>query len=400
MLGWEFPPYHSGGLGVASLGLAQALVEQNVEVIFVLPKKINVSHDSIKLIFANVPNIKIKSVDTALIPYLVSHEYAHLRSLSDNSIYKGSLFEEMARYAELIGAIAREEEFDVIHAHDWLSYPAGIEAKRVSGKPLILHVHATSFDQSGRGPVNPQQYEVERHAMHIADVVITVSEFTKNTIVREHGVDPNKVQVVHNGIEAVPLTGHQRDFFELKASGKKIVLYHGRLTIQKGPDYFIRAAKRVLEYNANVLFVVAGEGDMEHQTIRLAAELGISDNVLFAGALWGEERDRMFRAADLYVMPSVSEPFGLTPLEALIIGDTPVIISKQSGVSEVLKHALTVDFWDIDEMANKIISVLENGALSKELSENGKKEAYGITWQKAASKVTEIYHTIVNFFKK
>ena len=400
MLGWEFPPYHHGGLGVASLGLAQALVEQDVEVIFVLPKKLDISHDSIKLVFANVPNVKIKSVDTALTPYLVSHEYARLRSLTGSLVYGGSLFEEMARYAELIGDIAREAEFDVIHAHDWLSYLAGIEAKHVSGKPLILHVHATSFDQSGRGPVNPQQYEVERHAMNIADVVVTVSEFTKDTIVNHYGVDPRKVQVVHNGIETASLDDREDDLFALKASGKKIVLYHGRLTIQKGPDYFIRAAKRVLEYNPNVLFIISGEGDMEHQIIRLAAELGISEHVLFAGALWDEERDRMYRAADLYVMPSVSEPFGLTPLEALIKGDTPVIISKQSGVSEVLKHALTVDFWDIDEMANKIIAVLGNGALSKELSTNGRKEAFGITWHKAASKVVEIYNDIVNFFKK
>lgn len=401
MLGWEFPPHHSGGLGVACLGLSQALVEKGVEVIFVLPKKVDVNHDAIKFIFANVPNIKIRGVDTALTPYITGGEYKLQRKFMDNDLYGSTLFEEMYRYAELVRDIAEEETFDVIHAHDWLSYLAGIEAKKVSGKPLILHVHATSFDQAGRGRVDERLYSLEKYCMEQADSVITVSQFTKDTVTNNLGINPNKVRVVHNGVDIISSNNsNPNNCFVLKSSGKKIVLLHGRITIQKGPDYFIRAAKRVLEYDPNVLFVVSGTGDMEYQVIALASELGISENVIFAGALWGEERDCIYQAADLYVMPSVSEPFGIVPLEALLKGDTPVLISKQSGVSEVLKNALKVDFWDIEEMANKIIAVLHHEPLARQLTEYGKNEARGITWAKAADKCIEIYNDLLGVFNK
>lgn len=397
MLGWEFPPYNSGGLGVACLGIAQALVDCGVDISFVLPKKIDVKHDSIKLLFANVPNIRFTGVETGLTPYVTSDQYDQIRA-KVGDIYGATLFEETIRYAGLVRDIALSDDFDAIHAHEWLSFLAGIEAKKVTGKPLIVHVHATSFDQSGGGSVDPRVYRIEKLGMEEADVVIAISNFVKNTLTEKYGINPDKIRVVHNGIEQVPDNQGGEDYdhevLALKGEGYKMVLFLGRITVQKGPDYFLKAAKRVLEHEPKTIFIVAGSGDMEGQMIREAAEMGIGDKVFFTGFLRGNERSRIFRSADLFVMPSVSEPFGLVPLEALIEGDTPVLISKQSGVSEVLQNALKVDFWDIDDMANKIIAVLRNEPLSDQLTSYGKKEARGLTWEKAAKKIIEIYKNI------
>ncbi|MCR4322833.1 MAG: glycosyltransferase family 4 protein, partial [Candidatus Azambacteria bacterium] len=303
-------------------------------------------------------------------------------------------FEEVLAYSACAAAIARMSSFDVIHAHDWLSFLAGLEAKRVSGKPLIVHVHATEFDRTGGTGVNARVYDIERRGMQEADRVIAVSQWTKNIIVEHYGVSPEKIEVVHNGVE-------ERDFRRLpseldswKAQGKKIVLFHGRVTLQKGPDYFLRTARRVLEFFPQAVFVVSGIGDMLPQMVREAVTLGISDKVFFVGALWDEERDKMYQAADVVMMPSVSEPFGIVPLEALSNG-APVLISKQSGVSEVLSHALKSDFWDTDEMANKIVSILKNESLKSTLRANGNREASTVTWSKAAQKVLGVYKALV-----
>lgn len=397
MLGWEFPPYNSGGLGVACLGIAQALVDCGVDISFVLPKKIDIKHDSINLLFANVPNISFTGVETGLSPYITSTEYSEIRS-KVGDIYGATLFEETIRYAGLVRDIARGEDYDVIHAHEWLSFLAGIEAKKVTGKPLVVHVHATSFDQSGGGSVDPRVYRIEKLGMEEADIVIAISQFVKNTLTEKYGIDPNKIRIVHNGIEQIPESsgegGSNSKILALKNEGYSMVLFLGRITVQKGPDYFLKAAKKVLELEPKTIFVLAGSGDMEGQMIRQAAETGIGDKVFFTGFVRGDERSCLFRSADLFVMPSVSEPFGLVPLEALVEGDTPVLISKQSGVSEVLQNALKVDFWDIDDMANKIIAVLRHEPLSGQLVKHGKKEVKGITWEKAAKKIVEIYKNI------
>lgn len=401
MLGWEFPPHSTGGLGVACLGLAQALTAENVDISFVLPRRINVSHDSIRLLFADVPNISFTSVDTALQGYVTSREYADIVARSGGSHpYGNTLLEEVRRYALMVRDIAKRETFDIIHAHDWLSMLAGVEAKKVSGKPLVIHVHATSFDQAGGDNVNPETYAIERHAMHEADRVVAVSGYTKNIIVNKYGIDPNKVRVVHNGVLRPNGAPTDAKILAFKEAGYKIVLYLGRVTIQKGVDYFLKAAKRTLEYEPETIFIVAGTGDMESQMMQEAGWLGISDKVLFLNKfVGGEERLSLLKSADVFVMPSVSEPFGLVPLEALIEGGTPVIISKQSGVSEVLKNALRVDFWDTDEMANQIIAVLQHQGLAHQLSEYGTEEANGITWQKAAQKCIEIYQELTGFWQ-
>lgn len=404
MFGWEYPPHNSGGLGVACQGLTRSLSERGYEVIFVMPKKLDVSSPWARMVFAERPEPVGYAVNSPLTPYIITS--SKYRREHGGGIYAGNLFDEVARYREAGASIAGNERFDVIYAHDWLSFGAGVEAKKASGKPLIAHVHATEYDRSGLSAwgaqaggasgVNTYVYEVEKAGMEAADRVVAVSELTKQVIVSKYGIPAEKVRVVHNGIDesTAPSGLGLKRLRHLKNSGYRIVLFLGRITLQKGPDYFLRAAKQVLEREPHVLFVIAGSGDMEEEIMRLAGSLGISNNVLFTGFLGGPERHEMYTAADLFVMPSVSEPFGITPLESMKLG-TPVLISKQSGVAEVVRHALKVDFWDIDEMTNKILSVIGHGALREALSENAKDEADRITWADAALKLDGILHELV-----
>ena len=304
--------------------------------------------------------------------------------------YSGDLFAEAGRYARLVLRLARSERFDIIHAHDWLTYPAGLAAAHATGKPLVVHVHATEFDRSGEH-VNQRVYDIERRGMHGAARVACVSDYTRRICEHRYSVDPRKLRVVYNGIDvdsAQPAEGARIE------ARDKIVLFLGRITMQEGPEYFIAAAKRVLEKIDNVKFVVAGSGDMATRMIELAAQMGIGHKVLFTGFLRGKDVARVFELADLYVMPSVSEPFGIAPLEAIAHG-TPVIISKQSGVSEILTHALKVDFWDIDDMANKIVAVLRHPPLSRTLQEHGSMEIRRLTWDGAAEKAVRVYEEAI-----
>ena len=401
MFGWEFPPFNSGGLGVACQGLTRSLSRRGFEVLFVMPKKLDVRSEFARMIFADVDASKDAAVlegyvvNSMLTPYLSSSTY--MRKEGERGIYGRDLFSEVARYRATGARIAREETFDIIYAHDWLSFGAGIEAKKATGKPLIVHVHATEFDRcGGESGINQEVFDVERQGMQEADCVIAVSELTKQIIIRYYGIASEKVRVVYNGIDesTAPSGVGMRRLRSLKESGYKIVLFLGRITLQKGPDYFLRAAKRVLEKDPRVIFVVSGSGDMEDSILQLSASLGISKNVVFTGFLTGTDRHEMYVAADLFVMPSVSEPFGITPLESMKLG-TPVLISKQSGVAEVVKHALKADFWDVDEMANKILSVVSHPALGESLSRNAQTEADALTWAAAAIKVDGIVHELI-----
>ncbi len=385
---------------MACYGLTRSLSRANVAVTFVLPKPITNMNEhrflKIRFIGDSKGRIKIKSISSYLRPYLSIETYdEYLKRLAGVPLdYALSLIDEVRRYGMLARDIALDEEFDVIHAHDWLSFGAGIEAKNVSGKPLIVHVHATEFDRTAGHP-NQQIYEEERRGLQAADCIIAVSHRTKSTIVEHYGIHPEKIVVIHNGLDH---DEHGRELpdilHEIKAQGKKIVLFFGRITIQKGPDHFLRAAKRVLDYDPNVIFIVAGAGDMEHQSIRLAADLGISKNVIFTGSIWGDDRIRLFRAADLYVMPSVSEPFGITALEALANG-TPLLLSKQSGAGEVVTHTLRSDFWDVDDMADKILGVLGSRSLKDTLSENGLRDVRRVTWDDTAGKCILVYRDMI-----
>lgn len=398
--GWDYPPVKNGGLGVACKGLTEQLVSLGVEVVFVLPKAQDICFPG-KHIFADNERITVRPVYSPLIPYGKSNTLLKTITNVDgkDTVHARVLIDEVYRYARKAAVIAAEKEHDVIHAHDWVSYLAGMNAKRVSGKPLVLHVHATSFDQAGGGNVDPEIYKIEQEAFEEADSIVAISNFTKDIIAEKYNVDASKIIVIHNGCDLEAYSELSPALQELKANGKKIVLFHGRLTIQKGPDYFVRAARRVIDVDPSVVFVISGWGDMERQIMHLVGELGLSGNVIFAGALWDEERDRMYQSADLLVMPSVSEPFGLVPLEAIQNG-TPVLISKQSGVSEVLKHALRVDFWDVEEMANKILAAVKYEPLNRQLREYSRNELMQLSWRKAAHKVKEVYGRLRSWFNE
>lgn len=397
MFGWEIPPYNSGGLGVACLGLMKALMEQGAQISFVLPKKLNITLFGIKIIFADNEHLEDTELYSA---YVSSDKFSSLTISKANSSISSSLFDNVESYARQARKIAKREDFDVIHAHDWLSFKAGVEAKKVSGKPLVVHVHATEFDRSGGLNVNQTVYEIEKYGLEQADQVIAVSNYTKRMLVEKYGIAEDKITVVHNGVDQTQTDPHQNELLaQFKKQGCKLVIFVGRLTLQKGPDYFLKAAKKVLQFDPKVIFVFAGSGDMQHELIEQAVSLGISGSVYFAGFLRDEELTALYHSADLFVLPSVSEPFGIAPLESVING-TPVLISKQSGVSEVLTHALKTDFWDIDDMVDKILSVLDHDSLRTTLKDNSEQEVKGITWQKAAAKCVQIYRKIMGNFKQ
>lgn len=397
MFGWEFPPYNSGGLGVACQGLARALAARNVELTFVLPRKIGVSDEAFRFRFADVPNMTIEEIDSLLVPYITSEKYKMLvNGMEENGPYGSTLFEEVRRYGVLAKGIAKSERPDIIHAHDWFSFRAGMESRKATGKPFIAHVHSTEVDRTTGNPYK-YIYDEEKRGIDGADRVITVSDFTKHVLIDKYGADAIKINIVHNGIDA----GNYRVGRELpsglttlKKKGYKIVLFVGRITIMKGVDYLVKAAKRVLEYDPKVMFVIVGSGDMEGQVMQQAAGLGISNKVLFPGFIRGQELSDIYKSADLFVMPSVGEPFGLVSLESLLNG-TPVLISKQSGVSEVLPNALKTDFWDVDDMADKILSVLKYKSLRNELSINGARDAASCNWENAAEKCENIYTKLI-----
>jgi len=423
MLGWEFPPYISGGLGTACYGLTKAMDRLGIGITFVLPKVDPTQHSSHVKVFSAqgsmmvggtraFKNVCFRTVASPLRPYLTSGTYEHqsaecgrredkkgrrVRSWrwggSDPwENYGGDMYEEVQRYACQAAEIATIEEFDVVHAHDWMTYPAGIAVAKASGKPLIVHVHSTEFDRSGEH-VNQMIYDIERMGMHAALRVIAVSYFTRGIIISRYGVNSEKVEVVHNGVER-----SDNDHWFLADTGikrnERIVLFLGRITMQKGPEYFLQAAKKVLEVVDDVKFVMVGSGDLMHRAVEMAAELGIGHKVLFTGFLRGDDVQKIYKMADLFVMPSVSEPFGIVPLEALN-NNVPVIISKQSGVSEVLKHALKVDFWDVNEIANKIVAVLKYPPLEMTLRNYGNFEVRKLNWKESAEKCARIYEELL-----
>ncbi|KKQ43252.1 MAG: Glycosyl transferase, group 1 family [Microgenomates group bacterium GW2011_GWC1_37_8] len=386
MIGWELPPFYSGGLGIACLGLIQALNKKGAKITFVLPRKMDVKVDGINLIFADV-NEKSSMVTS----YTSSSEWLKLFSIDP---FPPDFIQGAIEYAKKMYKIAKKQNADIIHAHDWMTYPAAIVAKEVLGKPLVVHVHSTEYDRTGGHNPNPQVYAIEKEGLNCADVVIPVGGYMKDILINNYSVPEEKIKVVYNGVDDDFKKDLPPALTSFKELGYKIVLYLGRITLQKGPEYFVWAAKRVSEYDSRVIFVVTGSGDMQDYMISEAARLGILDKFLFTGFLRGDDRDRIFQAADLYVMPSVSEPFGLVALEAIIRG-TPVLVSKQSGVAEILKNALKVDFWDTEEMANKILAVLRYHALPSDLIKEGSKEIGQFSWSNSADKVMGIYNLLI-----
>lgn len=448
MLGWEFPPFISGGLGTACYGLTKAMSGTGTDVLFVLPRAVSSPFSShVKLIrpqagsvssamtaefrLAEFENVTFRTIDASLTsPYQTPQDFQQQAAAGRQAgvmhadgasavdpaglvagaaipaalaggdyagvNYAGDLFFEVQRYAALAAEIARTEMYDIVHAHDWMTFAAGLSVAALRGVPLVVHVHSTEFDRSGSN-VNQKIYDIERRGMHGAIKIIAVSHLTKMAIVNHYGIDPGKIEVVYNAIETQAPRSEEAAEFHI-AGDEKVVLFLGRITLQKGPEYFLAAAKKVLEVMGNVKFVMAGSGDLTARTIEMANELGIGGRVLFTGFLKQDDVTRLFRLADLYVMPSVSEPFGIAPLEAMS-HDVPVIISKQSGVSEVLNHVLKVDFWDVDEMANKIVAVLKHPPLASMLREHGAFEVRKLCWDDAARRCLEVYDAAIDTMK-
>src|SRR3989344_4959124 len=376
MFGWEFPPFKTGGLGTACHGLTKGLSRNGAKVTFVMPiAPEGAQSNFVKILGADkfAKKIKIHKINSLLTPYMTSESYEtkynSLNASGKQEVYGKNLYEEVQRFSATSGMIAKQEKHDLIHVHDWMTYQAGINAKKISGKPLIVHIHATEFDRTGGNPNNTIS-NIEYNGLKEADLVIANSNFTKQNVIQHYKIKPDKIKVVHWGIDE---TNYGEKYKSPMTQKDKIVLFLGRVTIQKGPDYFIEVAKKVSDNYPNVKFIVAGEGDMLPRMIARSAELGISHKIVFTGFLQGQDVYKAFQTADLYVMPSVSEPFGLVALEALK-NNTPILISKQSGVSEVINNALKTDFWDINEMTNKIVNVLKYDELREELRENGSKE--------------------------
>lgn len=389
MLGWELPPFNSGGLGEACYGLAKALSKKGVKISFVLPKRVDINVDFLELVFADIQK------DLEKIPSAYS-TYPLLAKFTDAGIpFPRDFVAAALKYAEKVKDIALNYQPDIIHAHDWMTYPAGIVAKEVTGAPLVAHVHSTEFDRTGGHFPNPIVFALEKEGLEKADRVLPVGGFMKGVLVKNYGINPEKITVVYNGIEESVKKNFPPALKAFKELGYKIVLYLGRITLQKGPEYFVRAARKVSEYDPKVIFVVTGTGDMQDFMVSEAVRAGVIDKFVFTGFLRGDEKNQIYQSADLYVMPSVSEPFGITALEAISNG-TPVLISKQSGVSEILENALKVDFWDIDEMANKILAVLKYSSLNVDLRKESRKEIKNITWDKAADKCNNVYFQLMH----
>ena len=419
MFGWEFPPNISGGLGTACYGLTKGLSSfDDVDVTFVVPKVFgDEDNGNIELLGAgdvSVTNRKLSlkefsksinyfEVSSKLVPYVDPEDYLRQTAFSVEGTngmietdiegkvkftgkYGHDLFSEIARYALVANVIAQDHQFDVIHAHDWLTYPAGIAAKQASGKPLVIHVHATDFDRSG-GTVNPNVYAIEKQGMDVADKIITVSNLTRKIVIEKYGINPEKVITVYNAVEPYR---HEQKLPFVKELHEKIVTFLGRITMQKGPEYFVEAANRVLQKMDNVRFVMAGSGDMMNKMIRRAAQLRITNKFHFTGFLKGDDVFRMLQMSDVYIMPSVSEPFGISPLEAMQAG-VPVIISNQSGVAEILSNVIKINFWDVEAMADAIHGILCYPSMSKMLSRFGKKESCNLKWEDAAYQVKQVY---------
>lgn len=425
MFGWEFPPHIAGGLGTACYGIVKGLAYNGVQTLFVMPSASGDEDQSAARIISasDVPvesvgstvdefldKVKFVRIGSNMIPYVDPEEFHEMveseRRLQSENLakcigtkfrfsgrYGSNLMEEVAHYAMVGGTIAMEhkDEFDIIHAHDWLTYLAGIAAKELTGKPLVVHVHATSFDRGTEDQIDSRVYDIEKRGMMAADKVIAVSDLTRNIVINKYGIDPEKVVTVHN---AVDFSGRENVKVE-RGVRDKVVTFLGRITFQKGPEYFIEAAAKVLKRTKGVRFVMAGSGDMMNRCIRHVAKLGISDRFHFTGFLRGAEVQKMFAMSDVYIMPSVSEPFGISPLEAMC-SNVPAIISNQSGAAEVLKYAFKVDFWDVDAMADDIYALLKYPALADFAARKGYDEVNRLKWNIATAKLKNIYESVVN----
>lgn len=391
MLGWELPPHNSGGLGVACYQLCEALAARpEVDLEFILPYEADHPEIDFMKVSAARP-VGVAEVIKSGIAY-DSYKYRY----EDGHEEWHSIYEQQAMYEHAVARLAYEKEFDVVHAHDWLTFRGAMRLKEATGCPIVLHVHALESDRAGGGHGNPLVRQIEAEALSVADQIVAVSDLTKQTIIKDYGIPADQITVIHNSVDhaaMVPVTADNSYEYlvQLKQQGYRVVTNIGRLTMQKGLTNLLRAAQEVIARAPKTMFLIVGNGDQYHELIEMSASLGIGRNVLFADFQRGKRWRDAFAIADLFVMPSVSEPFGLTPLEATAYG-APVLVTKQSGVSEVLNNCLKVDFWDVHEMANLILAVVQHDALRRELTAGAYRELSSLSWHKPAERISDIYH--------
>jgi glycosyltransferase involved in cell wall biosynthesis len=388
MLGWELPPHNSGGLGIACYQLCKALSKKDLDIEFMLPYQADHGID-----FMQVTAAHPQGVASVLRSGIAYDSYKYV--MDDGSEQWLNIYDQQQLYEHAVASMVESREFDIVHAHDWLTFRAALRVKEIRGCPIILHVHSVESDRAGSHGGNPLVKEIEETALHLADRVIAVSQHTKNTIIRDYGVPADRIEVIHNSIDRadiIPAHGDNayRYLSLMRSLGYRVVVNIGRLTIQKGLPNLLRAAQKVVAKHPKTLFLIVGSGEQYYELIDLAADLGIGQNVLFTDFQRGKNWRDAFSIGDLFVMPSVSEPFGLTPLEAIAYG-TPALVSKQSGVSEVLNNCLKVDYWDIDEMASQITAVMQNDALRDSLLENSRHEYERLSWDDISHKVVHLY---------
>ena len=425
MLGWEFPPLFSGGLGVATFGIVKAL-RQKVGIRLIIPSNAgSVNLPNVSIIGLNAVVAQELNLEQLHIPYdeltsevhripITISPYRHINEeisknkldqfdavlseeksletihsiFSDNDVYGPNVLHKVYLYSQLAEQIAKDGDFEIIHAHDWITFSAGIRIKKMSGKPLVLHVHSLETDRAGES-IRNEIYKLEKEAMTLADRIFSVSQYTKDQIIKHYAIDPDKIHVVHNGIEPgeTPRKTHQlRD---------KLVVFLGRLTHQKGPEFLLETAEKVARVYPRVKFVVAGTGDQFAHLLETAAYKKMGSKFIFAGFLSKANVNELLSMADVYFMPSVSEPFGITALEAAQ-HSVPTVLSAQSGAAEVMKASLKADFWDTDKYANYIYALLKYNTLHQELSENAKADLDSLTWEDTASKIWDVYQQVTS----
>lgn len=389
MFGWELPPHNTGGLGVACMGLARGLSQRGVKISFALPRKIKINAPFMEILEHDLGEVDVTALNSPLKAYMTEADYWRY-SMEERKLkmqmYGRDLYEEAVRFGELAANWARNKDHEIVHVHDWMTYPAGIRAKKTSGRPMVAHVHATEYDRTG-GEVNSMIADLEHEGMEVADRVIAVSEYTKQVVQKQYGIADEKITVVHNGVDLEEF--RPTDLGHLFPNDK-VVLYVGRLTRQKGVEYFLKSAKQVLEKVPNSVFLVVGNGDMYQQLMFEAARLGVGHRTIFTGFMQGEKLRGCYEMADVFVMPSVSEPYGIVALEAIASG-TPAVISKQSGVSEALEHVMKVDFWDTKKMAEAVVKLIEKPKWAKRLASRALEEARLMSWDAAAAKTIAVY---------
>jgi glycogen synthase len=388
MLGWELPPYNSGGLGIACYQLCKSLSKTDIDIEFILPYEADHGID-----FMDVTAAHPQGVAEVIKSGIAYDSYKYF--MSDGSIKWVNIHEQQALYEQAVGRLVDQREFDIVHAHDWLTFRAALRVKELKNCPIILHVHSVESDRAGNNFGNPLVREIESVGLHLADRIIAISMHTKRAIVRDYGVPADKIEVIHNSIDSSEIVklddrNAYRYLAAMKQVGYRVIVNVGRLTIQKGLPNLIRAAQLVIQREPKTLLLIVGSGEQYAELVALASDLGIGKNVIFADFQRGKRWRDAFGVADLFVMPSVSEPFGLTPLEAIGYG-APALVSKQSGVSEVLRNCLKVDYWDIDEMANNIIAVMRNDSLRDELWQNAYREYQTLSWDDASKKIKQVY---------